>query len=135
MIQEELLEAWLSMSLLVRGNRVLNNLSYNEMIILRLLKEEKGITAKQLGEVMHLHKSQIAGLVKSLENKDFIERKQDIKDKRRILIFLKKDSVYKTEHKKIRKIMNRLVDKLGDEKAKEFTMLLNQAESILKGEN
>lgn len=135
MIQEELLEAWLSMSLLVRGNRVLNNLSYNEMIILRLLKEEKGITAKQLGEVMHLHKSQIAGLVKSLENKDFIERRQDIKDKRRILIFLKKDSVYKTEHKKIRKIMNRLVDKLGDEKAKEFTMLLNQAESILKGEN
>ena len=69
MIEEELLEAWIALTMLVRGNRVLSTLSYNEMVVLRLLKEEDGLTAEYIRGVMHLHKSQMASLVTMLEKK------------------------------------------------------------------
>ena len=135
MIEEELLEAWIALTMLVRGNRVLSTLSYNEMVVLRLLKEEDGLTAEYIRSVMHLHKSQMASLVTMLEKKDLIERKKDEQDKRKLLIFLKHRDTYKVEHEKIKDIMKVLVDGLGEKKAKELTELMKESEQILSEGN
>ena len=131
MTEEKLLEAWIAMTMLVRGNRVLRVLTYSEMVALRILKTQDGVTAEDLRGLMHLYKSQMTGVMTSLEKKQLIERKTDPSDKRKMLIFLKEDGTYNKEHEGIRQIMEDLVAELGEERARLLTELLMEAEEIL----
>lgn len=135
MIEEELLEVWISLTMLVRGNRVLNSLSYNEMVVLRLLKEQDGRTAEEIRSLMHLYKSQMNGVIKSLEKKGLIERKKDKTDRRKRMIYLKDNQLYKEEHEEIQRIMNDLVKGLGNKKAKQLKDLMEESQKILSRGN
>ena len=58
-LQEELLHAWMQMSVFIRGNRLLTDFSFNEIMICGLLfrQQESGatpLTATQASEVMAL---------------------------------------------------------------------------------
>ncbi len=75
---EQLLQAWLDMSLCVRSNRVLEELSFNEIsvcnIILRGENDNTVPTATELCEKTKLLKSQMNKILDGMEKKGIIER-------------------------------------------------------------
>lgn len=137
-IQEELLHAWMQMSVFVRGNRLLAEFSFNEIMICGLLyrSQENGtkpLTATELGEQTNLLKSQINHILTQMEQRGWIERIRSTSDKRVIYVHLSElgRESYLKEHAKVLEILNIVHRELGSEKTQELATLLNQATSIV----
>ena len=137
-IQEELLHAWMQMSVFVRGNRLLADFSFNEIMICGLLYrcQENGtkpLTATELGEQTNLLKSQINHILTQMEQRGWIERIRSTSDKRVIYVHLSElgRESYLKEHAKVLEILNIVLRELGSEKTQELATLLNQATSIV----
>lgn len=137
-VKDALLNAWMSMALNIRGNRILSNLSFNEIVVCSILyrnmQEDKPmLTATDLCNDMKLLKSQLNRELNLLEERGLIERIRSDKDKRKVFIKLREDnlSVYLEEHEKVMYIVHNICMMLGEEKAKELTMLLHQAVDIV----
>lgn len=131
-ISEELLSAWLRLTANVRGNRILNELSLNEIMILRLLHlegGEAGLTATILTDRMKLLKSQTHKVLLDLEGKGYIERRRDGRDARAIRIAITDAGTraYLREHGGIMELVDRVVDALGEEDSKKLVELVDRA--------
>lgn len=132
-MQEQLLQSWINMSLVIRGNRLVSGLSFNEMIICRILYEKRqagqqAATATELCQQMQLLKSQINKLLTTMENNGLIERKRSENDKRKVEIRLTERAValYTAEHKRILKILQHVSNHLGAEQTETLTFLLTE---------
>ena len=108
--QEELLQAWIDMSLRIRGNRLVSGFSFNEIVVCRLLYEqqirgEKPLTAADLCRRMQLLKSQLNKILTSMEKQELIERVRCQNDRRKIEIRLKPgaEEIYIQAHERILK--------------------------------
>jgi len=129
--QEELLQAWIDMSLLVRGNRLVTGFSFNEIVICRILylrMQEGGdpVTATELCARMSLLKSQINKLLTSMESNGWIERVRSESDRRRIEIRLREKGLqdYEREHENILQIATHVHSRLGAQQAQELSRLM-----------
>ena len=132
-MQEQLLQSWINMSLVIRGNRMVSGLSFNEMIICRILYEKRNAgqpaaTATELCQQMQLLKSQINKLLTTMEGNGLIVRQRSDADKRKIEIRLTDHAVrlYETEHARILKILEHVSDHLGAEQTETLTYLLKE---------
>ncbi|MBR4606702.1 MAG: MarR family transcriptional regulator [Lachnospiraceae bacterium] len=89
-LMEDLLGAWMAMSIGIKGNRILKALSFNEMVICRLLyragQEGREITATDLCHETRLLKSQVNKVLSDLEEKGLLYRHRDSADKRRVFL-------------------------------------------------
>ena len=137
--QEQLLQAWLDMSLVIRGNRLVSGFSLNEMVICRILyeRQEQGgeaVTATELCNRMQLLKSQINKLLTTMEKKGVIERVRSESDKRKIEIRLREEGArqYVEEHNRILKIIGYVYSTLGEEASDHFTQLMNQTVKLIR---
>ena len=131
--KEQLLQAWLNMSLMIRGNRLVNRFSLNEMVICRILCEQRAsggeaITATELCRRMQLLKSQINKLLTNMEKSGLIERVRSAEDKRKIEIRMREEAVslYEEEHERILRIIEHVSRRLGPQQAQTLTALLNE---------
>lgn len=131
--QEALLQAWIEMSLMVRGNRLVSGLSFNEIVICRILHQRQlqggtPVTATELCKKMQLLKSQINKILTSMEHSGMIERVRSQSDRRRIEIRLmpKALETYQASHEGIMDIMNYVCSRLGEENAQQLTRLLQE---------
>ena len=132
--QEALLQAWIDMSLRVRGNRLVSGFSFNEIVICRILytqqfQEGKTVTATDLCGRMQLLKSQINKILTSMEKQGLIERVRSENDRRKMEIRLRPEAAegYMDAHERILKIMEHVCDHLGEEQAQRLTTLLREA--------
>lgn len=132
--KEALLQAWIDMSLRIRGNRLVSGLSFNEIVICRILYERQQqnavpVTATELCQRMQLLKSQVNKLLTTMERKGLIERVRSETDRRKIEVRLYPgaDQVYLTAHEGILKIMAYVCAKLGEESSEQLTRLLHEA--------
>ena len=132
--REALLQAWIDMSLRVRGNRLVSGLSFNEIVICRILyeRQSKGegpVTASELCRKMHLLKSQINKILTSMEKQGLIERVRSGNDRRKIEICLKPgtEKIYLEAHERILLIMEHVCEHMGAEHAHQLTVLLCEA--------
>ena len=124
-IEENLLRAWMGMSMNIRGNRLLTSLSFNEIVICsflyRSMQEGKDVlTATDLCNYTKLLKSQLNKVLNMMENKGLIERIRSDKDKRKIFLKLREEnvSVYLEEHEKVMGIIHHIYNSMGEEKVK-----------------
>ena len=135
--QEELLYAWIEMSVSIRGNRLLSALSFNEIMICGLIYRQSEIggmlTATDLCEQTRLLKSQVNRILNSMEEKGMIERIRSTEDKRKVYIRLKEESVekYLSEHARVMKIMDTFLQEMGEEKMEQLTALIKEAIRIV----
>lgn len=133
---ENLLQAWLNMEMSIRGNRVLSEMSFNEMIVCHivLFNEGKGtrMTATDLCERMHLLKSQMNAMLTSMEGRGYIERVRSSSDRRKVYVKLTEAGTqeYQEEHKKIIQIMQAILDEIGDENAAQLATMIKTATDI-----
>lgn len=132
--QEELLQAWIDMSLRIRGNRLVSGLSFNEIVICRILYERQlhtaePVTATELCKRMQLLKSQINKILTSMEQQELIERVRSSGDRRKIEIRLKPgaEQIYLQAHERIMVIMEEVCAHLGMQQSCQLTELLRQA--------
>lgn len=133
-LQEDLLHAWMAMEVCIRGNRLLSDLSMNEMLICNLLhRHPEGVTATELCRRTKLLKSQMNHVLSSMEAEGLIRRQRDEQDKRSVHIYLQEAALprYLREHRQVLGIVGRVCDELGEDEAARLAALMQKAAHIV----
>lgn len=136
--EEQLLQAFLEMSAYIRGNRLLSNFSFNEIMICNLLHRRKQTgslppTATEIVAYTKLLKSQVNHILTGMEEKGLISRNRSLEDKRIVYITLRDEALplYLREHEQVLRIMSVIYETMGAEKVKNLTELVSQATTIV----
>lgn len=132
MIEEDLLNAWLKMSVCIKGNRILNELSFNEITILNALNGGD-LTFKMILEKTKMLKSQLNRVLNALINKKMVISYANSNDKRSVIYSLNNQNrkVYDDEHKRVLMIMNSIKSTLGEEETKRLALDIERATDIV----
>ena len=133
-LQEDLLHAWMAMEVCIRGNRLLSDLSMNEMLICNLLHQHpEGVTATELCRHTKLLKSQMNRILTSMEEQGMIRRERDSRDKRSVWVYLQEAALprYLREHRQVLGIVGRVCDELGEDEAARLAALMQKAAHIV----
>ena len=142
-MNEKLLDAWLKLTTAIINERVVSDLPYNESVICNILYRnhcntpERQVTATDLCRKMKMQKSQMNRTLSSMEEKQLISRERSAADKRQILVSLNLDQLegYQRQHERILALIDRLLEKIGPEKAGDivdmFTQIADTAEEII----
>lgn len=143
-INEELLQAWLNISMAINNDRISLDLPYNESLICHLLyrqhlqQSEQWLTATDLCHMMKMQKSQMNRTLTCMEAKGLIVRERSTSDKRQIHVKLKlgQMDIYEKQHEKVLQIIDELVTTMGKEKAEEalaiFHLIADAARKVIK---
>lgn len=132
-LNEELLDAWVRVSMTVNSERVVSEMSYNESVVCNYLyrneRENPGkkITATDLCNFTKILKSQMNRTLNHLEEKNIITRERSSTDKRQVYvkINMNKADLYIKQHEKILKLVDAFIEKFGKEKAIEIIEMFN----------
>ena len=139
-MNEELLDAWLKLSVAINNEKVVSDMPYNEALICNILYRNqihdplKKLTATDLCNATKMQKSQMNRTLNSMEEKSLIVRERSELDKRQVFVSLnmEQNEIYERQHVKILEIIDSLTERLGEEKSKQalqlFTMITNIAE-------
>lgn len=121
---EKLLEAWLSLTTAIWNERMVSNLSFNEILVCGLLykqyklkPEEQYLSVKYLVSQTNMLKSQMSKVINGLEDREIIEKVRFKKDRRFVYVRLLEKGVseYEKEHKKIIGVVNAIIEQIGEE--------------------
>lgn len=144
MLNEQLLDAWLSLSTTIINDRVVSEMPYNESLICNLLyrnqlhSPEKRLTATDLCNETKMLKSQMNRTLNSMEQKGIISRERSDQDKRQVFVTFHYDraAAYQKQHEKILQMADAIIAKLGVEKTLEiiglFETISDTANDILR---
>lgn len=137
-LNEEILEAWLQLTSTINNEKIVNQYSFNETIICRILVRnmDKEITATELCSLTKMQKSQMNRTLTSMEARNIISRIRSKEDKRKIIIQLNENQVkiYQEEHERILHIVDEVIKKLGKEDAQKTLDLFHLISHIAKEE-
>ena len=130
---ERLLGAWLKISTVINNSRLVSEMSYNESLICNILYRNamehpvQLLTATDLCAETKILKSQMNRILTQLEEKKLITRERSSEDKRKVFVRLTVDqsNTYIKQHAQILKLLDDIIEKLGEEKAIEITDALN----------
>lgn len=132
--REELLRAWMGMGAYIRGNRLLEDLSMNEMLVCNALyrQREAGgppVTATELCQQTQLLKSQMNHILTSMESRGLIERSRSQEDRRVVYVRLREAALprYQREHENVLGILEAITDALGEDGTRQLTALIDTA--------
>lgn len=134
---EKLLGAWMAMAIGIRGNRILKTLSFNEMVICRLLYqarlENRRITATDICRETRLLKSQVNKVLNDMEKNGMICRQRDEGDKRRVFLLMKEESeeIYLTEHARVMAIVKQVSERLGENEVEALIDKMNKVVAVM----
>ena len=134
-LEEIMLKAWINMSVNTRENRLLNELSFNEMLVLNMI-QDKEWSFKELVKELNILQSQLNRVIQNLVQKKLIIAYTPENDKRSLMI-KKGDNteLYKQEHARMIEIMRKIRKQIGEEDTLKLIYLLNQVASLVKEEN
>lgn len=128
-LNEQILDAWIQLTTAINNERIVSEMPLNEALICRMLyhNKDKNITATDLCGWTKMQKSQMNRTLISMEQKGWIHRQRSEKDKRQIFIVLNEDKMilYREQHEHILSIVNKLVDRIGEENANQALNLFN----------
>lgn len=134
-LNEEMIAAWMRLIAAVENRRVVAGLSFNEALVCNLLQRQEGgyLTASQLCARTHILKSQMNGILRSLEHKGVISRTPSPTDRRVTEVRLNGDGgpLYRDSHTHTLHIIDQVIRDLGEDGAKTLLPLLHQAADSL----
>ena len=135
---EDLLDAWLQLTLVIDNEKIVSGMPLNEILIYRYLyhHQTEDITATTLCQAIGMLKSQMNRTLTSMEEKELIHRVRSHKDKRQIFVHLNEAhiSLYEQEHARIIHIVDCLIERVGTENAKEALKLFQLIAQIAREE-
>ena len=132
-LNEVLLSAWLKISTAINNSRLVSEMSYNESLICNILYRnatetpQVPLTATDLCAETKILKSQMNRILSQLEEKNLITRERSAKDKRKVFVRLttEQSNAYLKQHSQILKLLDDIIEKLGEEKTLEVISTLN----------
>ena len=132
----ELLDAWMNMTANLKVNRLLHDMSLNEMFICSYIYRFNKASFKQLIEKTNLLKSQMNRQINDLIAKGFIVKDADKNDKRKIVLEMteKGKEVYLKEHEKVVSLISRVSNELGKKKTASLAKLMKEAVGVLEND-
>ena len=134
---DKLLDAWLSLTSTLWNTRIVQSMTYNEAhvmgILLRHSTPDDPLTATDLIRRTHLLKSQMNKILSTLESKGYIVRLRAKNDRRMAHILLTEEGrdAYLAEHAGVEDILQKLIDRLGADRAIRIASDLNDVITIL----
>lgn len=128
MLNEEALSAWLQLSNTIDNQRVIDALPYNEALVCGLLAGGCR-TASDLCAETRILKSQMTGILKSLEAKGILHRQRSRQDRRRVELQLLPEGAarYADGHRQALEVVDRVIEVMGEENVRALVPLLRQA--------
>ncbi len=133
-MEERLITDWLLISNIIKNNRIINDLPYSEVIIISILKRNKGeMSFKDLVSTSKILKSQLTRTIKSLEEKKLIKKITSENDKRLKTIYLTKQGseAYDSFHVKSLELSKEIIDILGSQ---DTEILINIFEKVINNQ-
>jgi len=113
------------------------NITYSQLMVLRVINQEAGITAKEILMQMDTDKATLSGVLARLERNNYITRVKNIKDKRIQNIYISKGSEELCNEVSVieNACVSDLVDGISMAEAEQFLQILdrfiqNQVEKI-----
>lgn len=137
-INEDLLDAWLRLSISVNNPRRVTEITYNESLICNILykhahnQEETPLTATDLCKMTNMLKSQMNRTLTQLEEKELISRERSTIDKRQVYVTMNMEQchIYESQHEQILSILDAVIHNLGKERSLEAIKLLNAISEV-----
>ena len=135
---ENLLDAWLRLSISINNPRLVSEITYNESLICNILyknahnQDGNKITATDLCKLTNILKSQMNRTLNQLEEKKLITRQRSTLDKRQVFISMNMEQcqIYEKQHAQILKILDAVINKLGIEQSQNAIYLLNEISDV-----
>lgn len=123
-INEDLLSAWLRLSVTICNKRIVSGFSYNEAIVCNMLYHQRNnypgeyLTATDLCNRTYMLKSLMNRTINNLEKRSIVVRKRSDKDRRLVYVMLNENNIhiYEKEHKEIIETVGSIAEKIGTEK-------------------
>lgn len=143
-LNEQLLDAWLSLSTTIINDKIVSEMPYNESLICNILYRNqrhdpgKKLTATDLCNETQMLKSQMNRTLTSMEKKGIISRERSDQDKRQVFVtfHLERADAYREQHEKILKMADAIIARIGAEKTREiiglFESICKTAEEIVR---
>lgn len=138
-LSEELIRIWLRMSGVLKNNRLISSMTFNEIFVCNILYHQKKtnsalLTATDVGLKMKLLKSQMNKVLNSLEKQAIIRRLRSNEDKRKIYLELVDEniSIYLDEHQRVLNMLEQLILDLGEEKIQQVISLMNEVTNSME---
>ena len=132
-LSEELIRIWLRISGVMKNNRLIASMTFNEIYVCNILYQQKQsnsalLTATDVGLKMKLLKSQMNKVLNSLEKRGILRRFRSTEDKRKIYLELVDEniSIYLEEHERVLKMLEQLILTLGEEKIQQVITLMTE---------
>lgn len=132
--EELLLEAWVSLSSILKNNRITKGLMYNESIVMLLAyrkyqrSENKKISIKEIIQATNMQKSLANRTVNSLIDKNLLERCEGEGDKRVQFVRCVKENLetFLMVHKESLEIVKDIVTIIGEEDTDKFISIVGK---------
>ena len=137
-INENLLDAWLRLSISVNNPRLVTEITYNESLICNILyknahnPEAKPLTATDLCKMTNMLKSQMNRTLNQLEERKLITRERSTIDKRQVFVSMNLEQcrIDESQHEQILQILDAVIEKLGTEQSLAAIQLLNAISEV-----
>lgn len=134
LIQEQLLDAWLKLSSVISNDRLVTGFSFNEAFVLNLLYkqymsgEEKALTATDLCRQTNILKSQMNGILNSLEKKQMILRERSARDRRQVGLKVNPDHLeeFIQCHERTLQLVDHLVERISEEEGQKAAVMIDK---------
>lgn len=138
---KELFESFIRFKKLIRSDKFLKNLNFNEMIVFGVLlkyqiEDNKAIQVKELSEKIKISRPALNVILNRLEDKELIKRLRSGKDRRAVFVEMSDKALrlYQDENNKLIGCLNRIVEKMGEEDTRKTIKMLDKLYNIMKVE-
>lgn len=126
---EALLRAWLGLTAAICNRRMVSGLTFNEAVVCNHLRYQQEncpdspLTATDLCEKTSLLKSQMNGVLASLEQQGYLTRSRSDRDRRQVYLALTEDGdrAYQKAHEQASDLLRELVTEIGTGTADKLT--------------
>ncbi len=134
--EEKLLEAWITLTGIIKNSRITTGLLYNEAVIMNILYKSYCIdgvgvvSVKDITQKTRMLKSLVNRTVNSLEKKGFLERCEMSGDKRVAYVKCAKDKIntFLKVHKSSLAHAERIIGIIGEEDTEVFIRIVEKIE-------
>lgn len=122
-LKEELIRTWIELTGIIKNNRIMKSISYNEGIILnytyKAYQNRQGIYVQEILKRTRMLKSLCNRTINQLAAKGFIYRKQE-KNQLRIFFCPEKEEEYMKIHRETMEYIQPILDIWGVEETQNF---------------
>ena len=130
---DDLVNSWLKLGAILKNDRFVNMLSFNETHICNLLLE-KDLSLKEIEFKTNMLKSLVNRVINSLTEKSYVKKYKKEDNKKNVWVCLTKEGrdAYNIEHNSVLVFVDEITKNLGTEKIVTLTSLMNETSNIAR---